>query len=403
MHIIEILRLLTGYVIFRADGGFGERFINLCSQNGIALWDIESYGEEIIASTTIEGYRNILPSAKKSGMKTHIIKECGLPFLIFRHRKRIGIPIGFLIFTITLTFLSTRVWLIDVEGCSTVPEETVLAAVENAGLRAGCSRRKTDSSLISLNVEKNVEGVSEIKINIIGSKATVIVKERAPAPGIGDASGTYDIIAAKDAQLLILEPYRGTAAAKLFNTVLKGETLISGVVANKDESAHYVHASGYAVGRTETVIKEKSSGSEKYFTLKTVKKRKKFFFLGIAFPQYGRNIKSDFVFSEEKAVSFSGQKMPAGIIETDYLSYSESTVRPDSRQLELISIERYMQKAALFVATRQVTAENVTESFGEKDKTVQGKFICYENIGIEREFKVNELDDSEINYGMSEQ
>ena len=40
MFMLYLLRLITGYVKFRAAGRFPERFMNLCRLNGIILWDI---------------------------------------------------------------------------------------------------------------------------------------------------------------------------------------------------------------------------------------------------------------------------------------------------------------------------------------------------------------------------
>ena len=39
MFLIRLFRFLTGYIVFSGNGGFPERFINLCSLNGISLWD----------------------------------------------------------------------------------------------------------------------------------------------------------------------------------------------------------------------------------------------------------------------------------------------------------------------------------------------------------------------------
>ena len=40
MSIIRFLRFIFGYVEFCAEGGFPERFINLCSVYHVRLWDV---------------------------------------------------------------------------------------------------------------------------------------------------------------------------------------------------------------------------------------------------------------------------------------------------------------------------------------------------------------------------
>lgn len=390
MFLLRILQLITGYVRFKAYGGFGERFINLCSQNEINLWDVETNGETIYASTSIEGYRKIRPCAKRSGMTTRLIKKKGIPFFIFRHRKRIGIPIGILFFIISISLLSTRIWLINVEGNSTIPNETILTAFEKSGLYVGCSKLSSDPVMISNLAENKIDGISEVSVNIHGSRATIKVKERGETPDIIDYTGTYDIVSSKDAQLVILEPYRGTTVAKKLNSVLKGEVLISGIVENKDLSTSYVHASGYAVGRTEETIKAEVLQNENFKKIKSQKKIYSIYFLGIEIPLGKAPKKFDFVFKKEKYLSYSGKQMPIGFFVTEYSSISNNKAKLNQAQQSAICIERFMNSAKEYSDTRQIISEKDMVNFKSKDKNIIGKFVCFENIGIERKFTINE-------------
>lgn len=390
MFLLRILRLLTGYVRFRAYGGFGERFINLCSQNGVILWDIETDGENVIASTSIDGYRNIRTCAKRSGMTVRIMTKHGIPFFIFRNRKRIGIPIGIMIFVFSLSFLSARIWLIDVEGNSKIPEETIIAAAEASGLRTGCSVLKTDPVKISLLAGGRLDGVSEIAVNIHASRAVIKIKEREKSPDIVDSSGMYDLVASKNAQLVILEPYCGTVSARRFNPVMKGEVLISGIVENRDLSTGYVHARGYAVGRSEETIEASVAADEKFGRLLRTGRRLSLYFTGVEIPLCRAGKEYDFMCRKEKFLFFSGRKMPAGLIISEYSSVSDNCVQLPEREKELICIERFMNCAKNYTDNRQIINEHDTESFKSDIKTVSGKFVCYENIGVERRFSINE-------------
>ena len=40
MLVLKFLRFLSGYVSLIAEGGFPERFINLCRLRGILLWEL---------------------------------------------------------------------------------------------------------------------------------------------------------------------------------------------------------------------------------------------------------------------------------------------------------------------------------------------------------------------------
>ncbi|MCQ2470430.1 MAG: sporulation protein YqfD [Clostridia bacterium] len=394
MFLLNFLRLFTGYVRFRACGGFGERFLNLCSQKGIVLWDVETLNDGIYASTSVEGYKKIRTAAKNSGMTARIIKKYGLPFLVFKYRKRIGIPIGIVIFILCLSFLSTRIWLIDVEGNNRIPEEYIISAVEDAGLRIGCSVFTADPVKAALVAGNNTEGISDIKINIIGSRATIRIKEQEPSPEIVNTTGLYNVVANKDAQLVLLEPYCGTPIAKVLNTVLKGEVLISGVVANKDESTHYSHASGYAVGRTETAIKSAVNSDEIFHKIESNKRRYTLSFLSIEIPIGKGESNSTFLLRKEKFLSFSNKKMPLGILCDEYSSVTKNKASLSEKQMELIAIERYVNEAENYTENRQLISEKCSEKFGGNQKEIHGIFSCYENIGKEESFSINETGSS---------
>ena len=63
--IINFLRLILGFGEFEAKGGFPERFLNLCTVNGITLWQVQNDGVKVKACTSVKAYKNIKKSARK--------------------------------------------------------------------------------------------------------------------------------------------------------------------------------------------------------------------------------------------------------------------------------------------------------------------------------------------------
>ena len=84
--IIEFLRYIFGYINFKAYGGLADRFLNLCTRDGIPLWNIKNVKGNISASTTINGYLAIRRPAKKSGMRVMAIEKKGLMFFLKRNK-----------------------------------------------------------------------------------------------------------------------------------------------------------------------------------------------------------------------------------------------------------------------------------------------------------------------------
>ena len=77
--LIQMIRLLQGYVTLRVSGYAPERFLNLCSLANILVWDIENCGADYEMKMTVRGFRQIRPYVRKTKTKIMIIQKHGLP------------------------------------------------------------------------------------------------------------------------------------------------------------------------------------------------------------------------------------------------------------------------------------------------------------------------------------
>ncbi|MBQ4626194.1 MAG: sporulation protein YqfD [Clostridia bacterium] len=142
--VLRLVRFIIGYVSFTAKGGFPERFINLCRQNRIDLWNLKSENSVLTACTDVYGYKKIRTCAKKSGMRVRLSRKYGLSFFLDRHSRRIGIIIGALFCAAALMMLSTRIWRIEVIGNDRIPSDAILSVFEELGVRKGAAISSVD-------------------------------------------------------------------------------------------------------------------------------------------------------------------------------------------------------------------------------------------------------------------
>ena len=77
-------------------------------------------------------------------------RKVGIPFIIHRYRRRWGLAVGAIFLVLCLSLLSTRIWLIDVSGNSTVTDEEIIECVKEAGLFIGSRKAKLNPPQISL-------------------------------------------------------------------------------------------------------------------------------------------------------------------------------------------------------------------------------------------------------------
>ena len=142
MFILKFVRFVLGYVLFTATGGFPERFINLCTQHNIPLWDLKHLGDTVEGKTTVSGYKRIRPAARRSGVRVRISKKCGLPFLRERNKKHAGLLVGVALAALLLCILSTRIWTVRVEGNVQIHDEQILRAAKSLGVEGGARTSK---------------------------------------------------------------------------------------------------------------------------------------------------------------------------------------------------------------------------------------------------------------------
>lgn len=84
----KLVQYGKGYLKIHVSGYFAERFLNGCSHKKIRLWDLKPVPGGYEMCVTISGFRKLKPIIRKTGTKVVIVKRSGLPFLLFKYRKR---------------------------------------------------------------------------------------------------------------------------------------------------------------------------------------------------------------------------------------------------------------------------------------------------------------------------
>ena len=115
-----LLRYLSGYVCVELTGYATERFLNLCTNHDINLWNMDHKEDTYTFCMSLEDFRKIRPMVKKTRTKIRITKRCGLPFFLYRYRKRKMFLLGLLLCVGIVYAFSCYVWNIEICGNSTL-------------------------------------------------------------------------------------------------------------------------------------------------------------------------------------------------------------------------------------------------------------------------------------------
>lgn len=388
----NLIDLVFGYVQFTAENGFPERFINLCTANNIPLWDIHKNGETIIARTSVSGYMHLRKSARQSSMKTRIIKKAGLPFLIHKYTKRTGMIAGFLLMFIALFFLSGRVWLVEVSGNETLTDREIIEAFEASGLHIGRKINKLERSAIENNAMLLLNDISWASYNVNGCSVELTVRERKHVPDIETHSGTANVIASKDGQIVLLEAYRGTAGVKIGEAVTKGDLLVSGITESRVQTNLFTDADAYVVARTEISVQTRTPKKVTEYIPET-KKIWSVYFLGKEiFPPKERE--GD-CYTHRSRLTINGKTLPFGINYRIYTTYEKKEKTVSKAEAELTAINEYAIESYNKTKHAQVLSSDVKIEHTEEAVIISGKYTCYENIGEVSYFEIEETYDTE--------
>ena len=77
--ILKLLLYRKGMLRISVTGESYDRFLNLCANHGIALWNLEYHGNAYEMDISVQGFRMLRPLVKKSRTRVRIIRRQGLP------------------------------------------------------------------------------------------------------------------------------------------------------------------------------------------------------------------------------------------------------------------------------------------------------------------------------------
>ena len=389
--IIRFLRYLIGYIKFRAFGGFADRFINLCTKQGIPLWNVRNINGNITANTTIDGYLAIRSPARKSGMRVISIEKVGVRYFLRKHKKRIGIMLGALVSVLVIFTLTQFVWSVSVVGNTNLEEDAILSSFKNYGVSVGVPISSIDNDEVASLVMSEIETLSWVSVNIKGSVVVIEVREKTNAPEIYDDSKPTNVVASEDGVILSIDVLYGTEEVKPGSAVTKGDLLISGIVSHKDNTEKAIHADGYV----KALVNKKNTVSNNDFSLykiKNEKTRNLIFFFGLKIP-LGTILEGGYFTEHNSFVENDKNLLPVGII-TQYgaeFEKEKATVDPlFQEKIALLSSAIYVRELLEYSEIRNSKTMKI-----ETTENVQYEFSaqCEQEIGTLQEIYVEKTDD----------
>ena len=232
--ILSFWKYIHGYVIIKIYGYAPERFMNLCANRNIYLWNIGKVSDGYIFSISVKGFFMLRPIAKKTRCKVKIMKKVGLPFRFFFFRARKFFLIGFFLSVSIVIFLSFFVWKIEIDGNSEYTSVEIIDYLERNQIQIGVFKPNIDCSLIDDQLLLHFDNMIWVSSELKGTNLIIHIREGVKGEKMEILTEPSDMIATKAGTIVSIITRTGTPLVKQGDQVEKGDVLVSGTLEIKE-------------------------------------------------------------------------------------------------------------------------------------------------------------------------
>lgn len=343
-----LYRLFCGYLYVRVSADNYEKILNLCAAKGIDIWRVSVKNDMLYFKIGIRSFKKLRIFKRNIPCRIHITKKVGVPFFIAVNKKRIGIPIGLIIFCLILNFMSGGVWNICVCGNETVSDKAIITTLKEIGIYEGARISNIDPEQKRYEFLLRQKDLSWAAINIEGSKVTVDVVETKKGQQLVDEPS--NLKAEEDGIIKKIFIKSGVTQVKVGDTVQKGQLLVSGITEYDDGSVDFKRSVGNILAEVDYsfTIQQPLKVTEflktgKYTDLKVLD------IFGINIPLYLGGVSGDYVKTKQNIKYSKGESyLPIRIItgrfhklkKTTYVMTEEQALKKaeESAKLKITSL-----------------------------------------------------------------
>lgn len=386
---------LKGYLHIRLMGNAPERFLNLCANHEMEVWNLQHVNNCYEMNMTIDSFYRLQPLCRKTKSRIKIMGKYGLPFFFYKNKKRKAFFVGIFLCIGLLIGMSRYIWNIHVEGNLTYSTQSILRYLDELDVHHGISKSKIDCSHISSQIRKEFPDIIWVSTKIQGTRLLLEIQEntdRYVKEAVSEEP--CDLVADKSGTVVSMITRSGTPLKQKGDYCEKGEIIVQGRVDIVNDAGEvfehsYVHADADIYLETNYQYyqefplaydkREYTGNSKKYYFLQamgyygTTRGKKP------AFPTYDRVSDAKYVRLTENFL------LPIMYgIETDYeyeilhLNYTEEEAIQKAEK----ELKRFLEK--LEEKGVQICANHVKIGVTDSACIAKGSLVVIQKVGKEQ-------------------
>lgn len=386
MFLENTWRYIRGYINIKVEGYFIERFLNLCMNRNIEIWNVKKLNDaELTANIKFKDYKKIEEISEIT--RTRICKNHskGIPDLKVRYKKRkvfIGI---FMLMTAIIYMYSARIWQIEIIGKFTIPIEELWNELEVEGVKVGIKKSALDYDVIKNNIYVRRNDVAWMGFDIKGTKAYVEFVERNNREIDEFKNEPCNIISEKEGVIHKILVKSGKKLVNVGDVITKNQVLITGNISGDK----LVHADGEIFIKTWYTNKV-TIPYEKDLVNKTNNKEKKY---KLEIGNYEINLinndtkfeKYDTITVSNKLKIFNKFELPIKLTELTYEELEIDTVKYTKAQAENIAKSEAINGIKQKLNGLDLEFENSFKiQENENSISVEVTVECIEKVGMKQ-------------------
>ena len=380
--ILYILRFLRGYISVRFEGVSSEKILSRLAEEKISVWQLKYSGGCIYGKMFAKDFKRMPKIKKNTAVKIKIIKKHGFPFFWKKYNRRTGFIFGAVIIFALLKFLSTFIWIINVEGNEKIRSSDILNSLNSIGIVEKMKVTDIDAKLSAQRLLLERNDLSWASLNVEGCVLNVEVREIEEKPNTDDGLPS-NLIASRDGTIKKIEAVSGDVKVKLGENVHRGDLLVSGVIESLTSTA-FVKSNAVISAQVEEKYTD-SDALKKSIKLKTGSQKRNVVLeiLGVRIPLFlpEKTKNADVTYRISQAV-FTGKKIPLTLYSKNLSFYQKMVVSTDEDVLK----ERLAKRLNEYLEKNKIDGYIPigTEYYTDDDGvTISHRYLCDVNIAME--------------------
>ena len=376
--------ILHGSVRLEVTGAAVEELLNDAAGAEIALRDVESRGAYVLRLTADERdlaellalaegrYLDVRQLSLRGGSRGRAMLRRRAPLLALAVLTAAGVFLA-----------SLFIWDVDIRGAERVSRGRILRALEDSGLRYGSFWPALSAGELQNGLLLRLPELAWASVNLNGSRAQVLVLERAEKPEIYQQTAFADLTARAAGIVTRTSVRNGQCLVRPGELVTPGQRLIAGTVDSLTAEPRQVRALGEVWAQTfhectavcPLPVEQKISGGWGFtrFAVKIGENRFNFYFnSGNPIDEYDKIV-------HETKIGVDGLfTLPVSLIRE---VYTEIRTEPD-RESDPDGIAARLREELRHSIEGEILSETVTVSESDTRLVVTLRAQCEENIAV---------------------